>query len=59
MRGFTSVERNNLNPVLVEILIKGRKNSCLIEMTEIPIILERTCIILSMEARNFSPKRWL
>ena len=24
MRGFTLIERNNFNPVLVEILIKGR-----------------------------------
>ena len=31
LKGFTSIERNNLNLVLAKILIKGKGNSCLID----------------------------
>ena len=52
MRGFTSIEKNNLNPVLAKILIK--REGILVElMAEVPINLERVCITLSMGASNF------
>ena len=31
MRGFTSIEKNKLNMVLADILIKEREDSCLID----------------------------
>ena len=31
LKGFTSIEKNNFDLVLVEILIKGKGNSCLID----------------------------
>ena len=42
MKGFISIERNNFNPVLAEIII--REEEILVKwMAEIPVILDRAC----------------
>ena len=52
LRGFISIQYNDLNSVLAKILIKRKENS--IELVvEMPVTSEKACVTLSMGANNF------
>ena len=51
-RGFISIWKNNHDHVLAYILIKEIEHSNELQI-EVPIALEKACIILSMGASSF------
>ena len=57
-RGLISIRQNNLDPVLAHIVIKEREDSNELQ-TEVPIVLEMACVILSIGQIIFSHKKWL